>query len=228
MPKISFPASKPATMMACQTITANFKDNIVELSLVRDNWTEEYALDLETRINTAIGQYLGVDNLAAQKKATEQVNLIFNQAAKDVDFLYKQINADFENGPVRRDAILQSLGFTAYWKGTTKGSQVAMINLLQAYKQNLTDELKQEINAKGTTVALMERIATYLDQLTTANNEQEKLKSTTPELTEEANIALFNMYQEVMKMAKVAKAYYSTDPAKKRQFTFSYILRNLR
>lgn len=228
MTEFSFPASKSVTMMACETIVANFKDNIAELSLVRDNWTEEYALDLETRLKADISQYLGVDQHAAQKKATIQVNMILNEATKDVNFLYKQINTDFEREPARRDAILQTLGFTSYWKSATSTSQVGMINLLQTYSQNLPDELKQEINAKGISMSLLERIPTYLEQLNTANNKQEQLKSTTPELTEEANQALYGIFQEVKSMAKVAKAFYISDPAKKKQFTFSYILRNLR
>jgi len=229
MSKTSFPAGKSTTMMACQTLAANFKDNIEELALVRDNWTPEYAADMETRLKEAIGKYIGVDNMSGLKKATNALNIVINQAKKDVNFFYKQVNADFDAEPLRqrRDAILQTLGFNTYWKNVSNTGQTDMINLLQTYKQNLTDELKQEINSKGTTMALLERIPTYLEQLQAANNTQEQLKSTTPELTEEANNVLNSLYQEVIAMAKIAKAYYDSDPVKRNQFTIHYIIRNL-
>ncbi len=211
-------------ILASKTITVSFETNIEELSLTRSDWTPEFVVTLKTRIDNAIDKYLGLDKKKGLREATALLHSIQQPAMRNLSFLKTQIEVDFKDGA---GEILNSLGFTDNLKKAQNRNQEALIQLLYAFKNAMTDELKTRITGKGTNPVLIETIIGYADQLKEANINQESLKQTTKELTEEA-IEEFNaIYDIIIGICKIASVFYYDDPVKKEQFTFSNVVTNM-
>ena len=71
-------------LMASKTIAESFKTNISELSTTRTDWTEQYATDLITKIDSAIETHLGVDAKKDLCNATATLASIQVPAKRDV------------------------------------------------------------------------------------------------------------------------------------------------
>ena len=214
-------------LMASKTIAENFKSNLEELSAARTEWTENYADALVTSIDEAIDQHLGIDAKRDLRQATSALATIQFPAKRDVSFFKTQIDEDFKNDPAKRDEILKTLGFASHLREVQRDNQEALIQLLYAFKTNMTDTLKQEITAKGMNSSLIDNIVGYADTFKQANVAQETLKETTKEVTKDACNSFNAIYDEIIGICKMASNYYQYEPLKKEQFTFNKVINNL-
>ena len=214
-------------LMASKTISESFKANLSELSAARTDWTEQYANDLVSGINSAIENNLGIDAKKDLRNATTSLGAIQVPAKRDVSFFKTQIDDDFKNDTSKRDEILKTLGFAKHLKGVQKGNQEALIQLLYAFKTNITDALRQNITAKGLSASLIDNIIGYADTFKQANITQETFKGSTKEITKEVSDSFNAIYDEIIGICKKASNYYQYEPLKKEQFTFSKVIDNL-
>ncbi len=214
-------------LTATQIVAGNFKSNIGELSTVRSDWTEPYATNLVLRINQAIETHLGVDVKKDLRSATSGLSAIQTSAKRDLSFFKTQIDEDFKAESATRDEILNTLGFSKHLRGVQKDSQESLIQLLYAFKKNMTDPLRNQITAKGLTAALIDKIIGYAGTFTDANVSQESLKLSTKEISQEVMDAFNAIYDEVIGICKKVSSYYQYDTIKKDQFTFSKVISNL-
>lgn len=211
-------------VLTAKTVNRSFIANIEELSTIRSDWSPEYANALNTEIDHSIEHYLGLDVKKELRSATSQVLSIHAPALRDLSFLKTQITADFGS---EAKEINKSLGLNSYLKGARDGKQDDLIQLLSAFKKGLTVALKGRIIEKGTNEALLDRIISYTDQMIEANVKQENIKGSSKEVTAEAVTAFNEIYEKIMKICKIASAYYKDDKIKKAQFTFKKVLANL-
>lgn len=213
-------------LMASKTIAESFRANIGELSAIRTTWTAPYADELVGRIDAAISGSLGIDPKKQLREATASVVNILAPARRDVSFFKTQIDQDFKKEPAKRNEILNSLGF-AILPSVQKGNQEALLQLLSAYKTNMTAVVKQEIVAKGMNASLIDTITGYAEVLIQANTSQENLKGSTKNITSGV-VDTFNLiYDEIMAICRIAANYYRFEPLKKEQFTFAKVISNL-
>lgn len=211
-------------LLASKTISETLRANLVELSIARSNWTEEFTTNLSTKIDSAIDNYLGLDKKKELRNATAKLASIQLPAQRDLSFIKTQIDVDF-NGEAKE--ILKKLGYNKNLKQVQKGDQEALIQLLYAFKKGMNQKLKNTIVDKGTNPVLIERIVGYADLLKGANITQETLKETTKEISEDA-INVFNeIYNEIIGICKIASSYYIYESLKKEQFTFSKVVGNM-
>ncbi len=213
--------------LAAQTISGSFKLNISELSSVRTNWTPEYASDLETRIDGVIENHLGIDAKKELRDASGTLSALMGPAKRDISFFKTQLEADFKEEEEKLQEILKNLGLTKSLRAAQKDDQEALIELLYAFKTNITDELKVDISSKGMNPVLIDRIIGYAASIKTANINQEGLKETTKEISEETTSAFNAIYDEVIGICKIASNFYQYEPLKKEQFTFSKVVANM-
>lgn len=211
-------------LLAAQTIAESFKTNMPELSEVRTDWTTAYANELVARIEQTTNTFFGIDAQKNLREATAALIQIQAPAMHDVSFLKTQIEDDFKKEPAKLSEMLITLGFANNFKQLQKGNQEALIQCLFKFKQNLSEPLRQEIEAKGTSPKLIDRILGYADTMLKANVTQESFKSTTKEVTKDVTEAFNAIYDEVIGICKKAKAYYVNQPLKKEQFSFSNVL----
>lgn len=214
-------------LMASKTIGLSFKANISELSTTRTDFTEARADELISRIDNAIDGYLGVDTKKTLRSATASLIAIQMPAKRDLSYFKTQIEDDFKDEPAKCDEILKTLGFNNHLRSVQNGSQEALLNLLYAFKKNISDTLREEISSKGMAPALIDKISAYADTFKQANTEQENLKETTKELTQAISDTFNSIYDEIIGICKKASSFYQYEPLKKEQFTFSKVIANL-
>lgn len=212
------------TLMACKIIANTLNTQLSDLSMVRSNWTPEYVTGLQTNIDNAMDQFLGLDKKKALRDATAILSAIQGPAMRDLQFLKTQIKVDF--GTDAKE-ILKNLGYSKYLKAARTGDQEAQIQLLFAFKNGMDGKLKKAITANGTNPALINRIINYATQLSEANTEQETLKGSTKSLSDTAITTLNEIYTQIIGICKIASAYYMHDKILKAQFTFSRVIANM-
>jgi len=214
-------------LTASRIVAGNFKLNIGELSTVRSDWTEDYANDLESRINQTIETHLGIDAKKDLRDATSGLSGIQAAAKRDLSFFKTQIDDDFKSTPSVRDEVLNTLGFSKYLINVQKGNQEALVQLLYAFKKNMTDSLRSQITDKGLSATLIDKIIGYASSFNEANTSQEGLKQSTKEISKEVVDVFNGIYDEIIGICKKVSNYYQFDAVKKEQFTFSKIISNL-
>lgn len=214
-------------LMASKTIAESFKVNLSELATTRTDWTEQYATELITRIDTAIENHLGVDAKKDLREATSALVSIQVPAKRDLSYFKTQIDDDFKKETSKRDEILKNLGFAKHLRGVQKGNQESLVQLLYTFKTNMTEALRQEIISKGINTALIDNIIGYSDTFKQANVSQESFKETTKEISKEVADSFNAIYDEIIGICKKASNYYQFEPLKKEQFTFSKVIDNL-
>lgn len=211
-------------LMASKVIATSLTNQLPDLSMVRTNWTPEYAQALHTKIDDAMENYLGLDKKKALRDATAALTAMQSPALRDLQFMKTQIEVDFDN---EAKEITKTLGYNSYLKAARAGDQEALIQLLFAFKKGMTNQLKDAIVANGTNPALIDRIIDYATQLNEANLEQESLKASTKSVSETAVTALNEIYSEIIGICKIASSYYLHDEILKDQFTFSRVVANM-
>ena len=214
-------------LLTSKTIAGNFNSNISELSAVRNDWTVEYATNLVLRIDQTIETHLGIDAKKDLRTATSGLSSIQVSAKRDLSFFKTQIDDDFKAEPTTRDEILNTLGFTKHLKGVQKGNQESLVQILYAFKNNMTDSIRNQITAKGLSDALIGNIVGYAIAFMDANSSQESLKLSTKEITKEVVDVFNGIYDEIIGICKKVSNYYQYDAVKKEQFTFSKVIGNL-
>lgn len=214
-------------LLTSKTIAGNFKSNISELSGVRNDWTEDYATNLVSRIGQTIETYLGIDAKKDLRDATSGLSAIQVSAKRDLSFFKTQIDDDFKAEPTTRDEILNTLGFTKHLRGVQKGNQESLVQLLYSFKKNMTDSIRNQVTEKGLSETLIGKITSYAIAFMEANSSQESLKLSTKEITKEVVDVFNGIYDEIIGICKKVSNYYQFDTVKKEQFTFSKVIGNL-
>ena len=131
-------------LTAAKIVAGNLRSNIGELSAVRSDWTEQYAADLLARIDQTIETHLGIDAKKDLRDATSGLSSIQASARRDLSFFKTQIDDDFKSAPAIRDEMLNTLGFSKYLRAVQKGKQESLIQLLYAFKNNMTARLPKK------------------------------------------------------------------------------------
>jgi len=214
-------------LLTSKTIAGNFKSNIAELSAVRNDWTEEYATNLVSRIDQTIETHLGIDAKKELRDATSGLSAIQISAKRDLSFFKTQIDEDFKAEPATRNELLNTLGFSKHLRGVQKGNQESLVQLLYTFKKNMTDSIQNRVTEKGLSDTLIGNIVGYAVVFMDANSGQESLKLSTKEITKEVVDVFNGIYDEIIGICKKVSSYYQYDAVKKEQFTFSKVIGNL-
>ncbi len=213
-------------LTTCSTIIESAITNQHKLVPKRSTWAAPYFENLKKRIDTAFANHLGIDNAKDQRQATQLLLGIQKQALKDLALAKVQIDADFKKEVSRRTEILKQLGFTTYLKDAQRKDQEALINLLYMFKKNLPG-LRAEIVAKGTDKVTLDAIVGYADTLKNANISQETFKGSKKAVTAEGLTEFNEIYDELIKICKIAAKFLTEEPHLKDQFTYSKVLKAL-
>lgn len=222
----NYPGKDVEMLTACSTIIESAITNQGKLVPRRSTWAAPYFDNLKKRIDAAFQNHLGIDNAKDQRQSTQVLLGIQKQALKDLALAKVQIDEDFKKEITRRIEIIKQLGFTTYLKDAQRKDQEAMINLLYMFKTNLPG-LRAEIEAKGTDKATLDAIVGYADMLKNANISQEIFKGGKKAITAEAITEFKEIYDELIKICKIAAKFFMEEPHLKDQFTYSKVLKAL-
>lgn len=214
-------------LVTSSTIIESAIKNKAFLVTKRTTWADPFFTNLKTRIDNAVQNFLGIDSAKNLRQATQIVIGLQKNAINDLAEFKIQVVEDFKSDKIRRDEILNQLGFTSYHKNAQKGDQEALINLLFQFKTNMVAALKTEITTKGTAATLIDRIVAYANTLKNADVTQETFKGTRKELTE-ASLKEFNeIYDAIISICKISTKFFKDKPALKDQFSFNKVAKVL-
>ena len=200
------------------------KDILVEK---RPVWADPFLPDLQTSINNAFSQYLGIDNAKQMREQTQLVNQMQKDSLVQLAEFKVQLVEDFKKDKSRQSEILNQLGFTTNLKLAQNKDQQALIELLLQFKTNMSKALQSEITAKGTNPTLILNIIEYADQLKNHNITQETLKGSRKEVSQSGVNILNDIYNQTISIAKISAKFFKEDKAIKDQFSFSKTMKGL-
>ena len=203
--KRTFRGKKTDMLFASLIIANSFKTNLIDLSIVRTNWTLVYANNLVNRIEAAISKYLGENTKMEQMQATSDMQKIQQAAMRDVGFLKTIIDVDFANDKNEHGLILKTLGFERnIIQRVHNGDQESLAQLLFTISNGLNNGMLAKLAAKGTNPELLNRIAKYAGSFQKANTQQENLKGSSKVLTAAGTEELNKIYDEIIAICKIA------------------------
>jgi hypothetical protein len=214
-------------LVTSSTIVENAIANKKFLLSKRPTWADPYFDNVKLRIENATQTHLGVDSAKDLRQATQSLTAIQKQALAALSECKVQIAEDFKKVKIRRDEILNLLGFKAYHAKAQKEDQEALINLLYQFKTNMTAVLKSEIMTKGMAAEAIDEIIGYADGLMNANITQETFKGLRKDVTAAAVKEFNEIYDEIISIGKIAARFFKDKPAKKDLFSFSKVARAL-
>jgi hypothetical protein len=214
-------------LVTSSTIVENAIGNKKFLQAKRATWADPYFDNIKARIENATQAHLGVDSAKDLRQATQSLTAIQKVALSALSECKVQIVEDFKKVKIRRDEILNQLGYKAYHGKARKEDQEALINLLYQFKTNMTAALMAEIVEHGTAAETINEIIGYADGLINANISQETFKGLRKDITAAAVTEFNEIYNEVISIGKIAARFFKDKPAKKDLFNFSKVARAL-
>lgn len=215
-------------IIVAATIIENAISNKQFLQSKRTTWTDEFFQNFKDQIDAVAQNHLGADSAKNLRKASAIVLNMQKSALANLTELKTQIIQDFKKTPVRRQEILDTLGFTTYYKPANDNrDQEALVELLYHFKTNLAAEIKTEIIEKGTLEQTINAILTYADTLKNADIQQETSKGTRKTMTQEGVNAFNEIYEDIIAVCQISRKFYKGDPAKQDMFSFAKIARTL-
>ena len=218
-----YKSSDIAMLLAGKVVAKNFLDNNNDLKKVKTTWTLEYVSSVVTNVDTVASNLLGKTMKTQLFESTAKLDALTSPAHKDISSLKVQLDADFKKDAVNYKIMMDELGYTAYYKGVTKGSQKEVIGFLNIFARNI-GKYRDAITAKGTPAELIDRILSYNEIVSQANTVQEQMKTLVKNATAENIDQLNALYEELSSICKIASDYYKQNPEKKELFTFGKII----
>lgn len=188
----------------------------------RPAWKDPYFTDIQTRINQAFPELLGIQSTAQLKETTGILTAQKATLVNDIGELKVQIKVDYQAD--QAETLLNRLGIGKSNSGY-KSKDEALVESLQLFKTNMTLELKLELTAKGIAPQLIENILQQGEAFTNVAVRQEALKGSSRTITEAGITELNALYNEAIGIAKIARAFYKGQLIEQDKFSFSKLLR---
>lgn len=219
-----FPGKTVNFILASKVIGSSLADNIDELAQVNTSWTPESVAQLNSRIDTIASEYLGVNTRNELFNSTAQLNGSLSSLIDKLVTFKKNIEVDFKRSP-DYNTITAELGLNGI--NIHNLTQAEIIALVTNLKRKLTPELIAKLTSKGMPAAVPNSIVERAEEIFNLNNQQEKLKGKTKEVTGTMLTEMNALYEDIMKICKLAADYYKKDPVKKSMFTFTKVMKNM-
>jgi hypothetical protein len=213
-------------LVASNVVLQNFDEYKTQLIAKRKTWADPFASNLGNKISNAL-DILGINTKTEQTTSTRRLVRRQNEGLDGLTTVKIQIEVDFEDDPDTLKLMLDKLGFSRFYSDAKKGDQEAMIQLLTAFKTNMTPELRRKIEDAGMDGAIIDELINMRDEINEMNVRQEKLKGSSPKETA-LNIAELNaIYKEVIGICKIAPRLLNDVPTATEDFSFARILSRL-
>ncbi len=216
-----------ATLLACMKIVQSFNENIYELSLIRNDWTLEYAQTLLSRIRTTKAEFLPTDEYYKHTDKQQYVHELMISSLRKVALLRALIKVDFKDDKKFQKQIFEALGYNDYFSEAKNGDYQSLYFLLKVIHENVTPELKQTLTSNAIPAELIDTILKFDNQLREFNSCFDLIVAS-DRLSESGKLAVNEIFTEVKDICRVATAYYLFEPLKRDQFCFFRVMFGLK
>jgi hypothetical protein len=212
-------------LVAALTVCENFSANSEALIAEQSQWADPYIADFKKLIENFLAKYFGISSKKDLKDATRVVETVRKKAYEDLSIIKAEIVRNYNGQTSRKEAVLERLGYKTYWDKVRQHSQSDTISLLFSFFNNLTPELRAELEGKNINKARMDNIISLKQTLSDANITQEKLKGSSKLDTAETQAALNEIYDKAISICDIAKRLFHNDPQRKDLFVFSKLVK---
>ncbi len=214
------------TILACQKIAKSFKENIYELSSVRDEWDFKYATSLNIWIEDTIEKHY-FDNVDVwDEERYKEWHEIMVAGLQNLKLLRASMKVDFKNDKLFLKAFFEKMGYNDYFSDAKNGDHLILFRFLTAFAKNIDDETRKKIVSKGTIDSIFEKILDSAEKIKEFKNCFEALESET-DLNTYGQKEVAQIYSTIQDTCRIAIAYYQFDPIKRDQFNFYKVLVHL-
>ena len=216
-------------LMTLLIILGYMSDKLAKIIAERPDITQTIIDDHKTEINNTLVSDLGLNPIGDLVAQTYVLIVIFKNAKKKLSFFKKQVDAQYAETKGKLNKILSDLGFNTYWKKAQKGDQLAMINLLYQFNDNMDSTKIAELTSDGIQLNLINTINGYVNSLQQENIKQESLKLAIQSITQNTIVKFNHIYHENIKLFKICRAIFvmNGDPVASNMFSFEHICENL-
>lgn len=215
-----------ATILACQKIARAFKENIYELSSIRQEWDPAYATSLNIWIEDTIEKYYAENLDAWDDSKYREWHEVMVTGLQSLKILRASMKVDFKDDKKFLKDFFEKTGYDEFFSDAKNGDHLSMCKFLMTFAENIDNETRRKIVAKGTVDSLFEKIIESAHEI-------RKYEECFAVLEEEADLnnygkkEIMEIYKTVQDICRIAISYYQFDPVKRDQFNFYKTLVNL-
>jgi len=215
-----------ATILACQRIARTFKENIYELSSVRQEWDPEYAISLNVWIDDTIEKHYADSLDAVNDEAYLEWHEIMVAALQHLKVLRASMKIDFKNDKEFLKTFFEKTGYNAYFSDAKNGDHLSLYNFLKTFAANLEESARQKIVEKGTNDSIFDKILVCANRI---NDYRDRCMALEGEavLDNYGKQEVASIYSTIKDICRVAIAYYQFDPDKRCAFNYYKVLVNM-
>jgi len=215
-----------ATILACQKIAKTFKENIYELSNLRNEWDPEYATSLNIWVDDTIEKHY-LDTLdSLEDERYRQWHEIMIAGLQHLKVLRASIKVDFKNNKEFSKDFFKKVGYTDYFSDAKNGDHLCLYKFLKTFAENLDEATRQKIVEKGTLDSLFDKILTCANRVNDFEDCFVALEGEN-KLDNYGKSEVTQIYETIQDICRIAIAYYQFDPAMRSKFSYYKVLVNL-
>ncbi len=215
-----------ATILACQKIAKSFKENIYELSSIRNEWDPEYATSLNVWVNDTIEKYYA-DNLdSVDDQRYREWHEVMIAGLQSLKVLRATLKVDFKNDKPFLKDVFKKLGYCDYFSDAKNGDHLSLYKFLKVFSENLDEATRKKILRKGVPESLFRKIDDTARQIQEYRCCFEALECEN-ELNSYAHNEVAEIYETIQDICRITVAYYQFDPVRRDEFNFYKVLVNL-
>ncbi|RIH66773.1 hypothetical protein D1164_04045 [Mariniphaga sediminis] len=215
-----------ATILACQKIAKSFKENIYELSSIRNEWDPEYAISLNVWINDTIEKYYAESFDSIKDEKYREWHEVLVAGLQSLKVLRAALKVDFKKDKPFVKEVFKKLGYNDYFSDAKNGDHLSLYKFLVTFAENLDEDTRKKISDKGVPDSLFHKILETARQIEDFKCCFEALESEN-ELNTFAQKDVIEIYEIVQDICRLAAAYYQFDPIKRDEFNFYKVMVNL-
>jgi hypothetical protein len=214
------------TILACQKIAKSFKENIYELSSIREEWDPEYATSLNIWIEDTIEKHY-TDNVDAwDENRYHEWHEIMVAGLQNLKILRASLKVDFKDDKAFLNDFFNRMGYCEYFSDAKNGDHLCLFKFLQTFEKNLDIDTRKKAVAKGTMDSLFDKILSCSSKIKEFKGCFEALEGAA-ELNTYGQKEVAQIYSTIRDICRIAIAYYQFDPIKRDEFNFYKVLVNL-
>ncbi|GET26845.1 hypothetical protein NT017_31740 [Prolixibacter sp. NT017] len=211
-------------LVAALTLTDHFEQEKEVFTAEQPSWADPFITSFRENIQQILTTVHGINTRKNLRSATTQVNQLLVDARDDLVMVKTQVGRGYRTDPSGRDDLLKWLGYTDLW-AKAESSQSPAIDLVITFRNNLTEELRTDMEAHGVNADRLTRIVGYADTLSQANITQEGLKGSTKLDTVQLVTELNAVYAQAMDICAIGKQLFKHNKTKRDLFVFSKLVK---
>lgn len=215
-----------ATILACQTISQSFKENIYELSRIRKEWDPKFATSLKIWIEDTIEKYYRHAKGYVHEPKFREWHEIMIGALKYLGVLRASLKVNFKDDKPFVKEFLNKHGYDDFFSDAKNGDHLSIYNLVKTFANNIDEDTRSKIEEKGIERSVISHILDFGEQMNSFK-ECFDLMESREGINHYGEKEVQGIYKTIKDICRISTAYYQFDPAVRDKFNYYRVLSTL-